>query len=145
MLRRLADRGWGARNVSSVREARDLLGTFDFDVSLAAECLCDGRGYDLGDLIVEHLRSLFVGVALSESCLWLPVILRGVHVLGKRALNPPTLELEMETLLGAQARENARNSVLEISRKSTFVDARPGPERSTIMRRKYRDRDNVPI
>jgi hypothetical protein len=145
ILRRLAERGWGARNVSSLSDARDLLHTFDFDVTLAAEALRDGRGYDLGELIAEHLRSLFVGVALSESCLWLPVVFRGANVLGERALNPKMLEAELDSLLGSHARESTRNSVSVISRKSAFPAAHPGPEGSALFRRKYRDRDHLPM
>jgi hypothetical protein len=95
ILRRFAARGWGAQHASSVREAKDLLGIFDYDVALASEILCDGRGYDLADSVAVHSRTLLVGVALSETRLWLPVVERGVNVLGRRGLNAHMLEAEM--------------------------------------------------
>jgi hypothetical protein len=145
ILRHMADRGWGALFVSTVREARDAMKTFEFDVTLAAESLPDGRGYDLTDLVTARLRSLFVAVVLSESCLWLPVVFRGAHVLGQRAIKPQLLEMELETLLSMHAHENARDTLREISPPPAFVAARPGPERSPLFRRKYRDRDTAPM
>jgi hypothetical protein len=149
ILRRLGDQGWGARCVPSVHEAKEAMAIFDFDVTLAAESLPDGRGYDVAELIAEHARSLFVSVVLSESCLWLPVVFRGAHVLGQRALKPQMLEPELETLLSVNARESARDSVRhvvsnvvrEISRRPQAAEAHPGPERPQFLRRKYRDRD----
>ena len=111
------------------------------------------RGYDVAEIVTRHLRTLLVGVALSDSCLWLPVVERGVGVLGKRALNAQMLETEMEKLLRASARDNVR----DIASKPTFAGARPGPQRSTplqgaattqrstSLRRKYRDRGHVPV
>ncbi len=148
MLRRFGDRGWGSRQMVTLQQAREQLETYDFDVVLATETLCDGRGYDLADSVTRHKRTLLVGVALSESCLWLPVVERGVGVLGRRALNSQMLETEMEKLLRASALDNVR----EISSRATFAGARSGPQRSTpfqsaiatpgptILRRKYRDR-----
>jgi hypothetical protein len=98
-LRRLADRGWGSRIAGTLREARELLGTFRFDLILAAETLPDGRGYDIAPLVARQLGSLMVGVALSESFLWLPVVDRGADVLGKRALNASMIEAEAEAIL----------------------------------------------
>ncbi len=149
MLRRFGDRGWGSRQVVTLQQARDQVETFDFDVVLATESLCDGRGYDLAEPVARHSRTLLVGVALSESCLWLPVVERGVGVLGRRALNAQMLETEMEKLMRASALDNVR----DISSKATFAGARPGPlgaatlqnasttQRSTTLRRRYRDRD----
>jgi hypothetical protein len=148
MLRRFGDRGWGSRQVVTLQQAREQLETYDFDVVLATEALCDGRGYDLSESVARHSRTLLAGVALSESCLWLPVVERGVGVLGRRALNAQMLESEMEKLLRAGALDNVR----DISSKATFAGARPGPQRSTplqgaatahqstTLRRKYRDR-----
>jgi hypothetical protein len=149
MLRRFGDRGWGSRQVVTLQQARDQVGTYDFDVVLATEALCDGRGYDLAEPVARHLRTLLVGVALTESCLWLPVVERGVGVLGRRALNPQMLESEMEKIMRASALDNVR----DISSKATFAGARPSPQgpktlqhasttqRSTTLRRKYRDRN----
>ena len=152
ILRRFNNRGWGSRQVLTLQQAREQLETYDFDVVLARETLCDGRGYDVAEIVARHLRTLLVGVALSESCLWLPVVERGVGVLGRRALNAQMLETEMEKLLRASARDNVR----DIASKATFAASRPGPQRSTplqgaattqrstSLRRKYRDRGHVP-
>jgi hypothetical protein len=105
-LRRLADRGWGSRIAGTLREARELLGTFRFDLVLAAETLPDGRGYDIAPLVTRQLGTLMVGVALSESCLWLPVVDRGTDVLGKRALNASVIEAEAEAILSLPRREH---------------------------------------
>jgi hypothetical protein len=149
ILRRFGDRGWGSRQVVTLQQARDQVATYDFDVVLATESLCDGRGYDLADAVTQHSRTLLVGVALSESCLWLPVVERGVGVLGRRALNAQMLESEMEKLMRASALDNVR----DISNNATFAGGRPGPlgtatfqhasstQRSTTLRRRYRDRD----
>jgi hypothetical protein len=145
VLHRLADRGWGARKALTLRDARDLLATFDFDVVLASEALPDGRGYDVAESVASHSRTLMVGVALSESCLWLPVVERGKHVLGKRALNMQALESEMETLLASQAATFVADTVHEMVRKSPFMPEGPSPQHATPTRRKYRDRDIVPM
>jgi len=92
MLRRFGDRGWGSRQVVTLQQARDQLETYDFDVVLATETLCDGRGYDLSEPVARHSRTLLVGVALSESCLWLPVVERGVGVLGRSAPGSAALD-----------------------------------------------------
>jgi len=100
MLARLTARGCGSHAVKTLREARDMLGTFRFDVVLAAESLPDGRGYELAEVVARRSSTLLVGVALSESCLWLPVVERGDYVLGLRAVNSQALELELELILG---------------------------------------------
>jgi hypothetical protein len=141
ILRRLTAVGWGSRVVRTLREARDLFNTFDFQVVLASESLPDGRGYDLADSVSRRSRTLMVGVPLSESCLWLPVVYRGVNVLGRRALAPEMLEDEMKSLLGMRPADAHRDGVREIYRKSPFMPEAPGPQRATLTRRKYRDRD----
>jgi hypothetical protein len=145
ILQRLSGRGWGARSVATLQDARHLMGTFDFDVVLASERLPDGRGYDIAASVASHSRTLMVGVALTESCLWLPVVDRGRYVLGKRGLNVQALESEMEALLASQARSFARDSVREIVHKVAFMPERPGPQRVSHLRRKYRDRGVVPL
>jgi DNA-binding response OmpR family regulator len=146
ILRRLSVRGWGYRVVPTLREARDLLATFDFDAVLASEALPDGRGYDAADSVISHHRSLLVAVALSETCLWLPVIDRGNNVLGKRALNMQTLESELEMILtSSQARVIARDVLKEMPARPRFSPDHPGPQRPGMVRRKYRDRDILPL
>jgi PleD family two-component response regulator len=105
IVARLAARRWGARYVGTRREAQEVLGTFQFDVVLAAEELPDGRGYDLGNVLDHRRETLFVGVALSDTCLWLPVIEHGERVLGQRALNATMAEVGLEVLLSARERE----------------------------------------
>jgi hypothetical protein len=146
LLRRLEERGWGSQSVRGVREAKDVLGIFDYDVVLASEILRDGGGYDVADSVAVHSRTLLVGVALSETWLWLPVVERGVNVLGKRGLNAQMLESELVNLLSPPAREGAREHVTQIARKPAVAPENPAPQRSTTMlRRKYRDRDRLPM
>ncbi len=102
LLRQLESCGWGSRTVETLREARDLLETFRFDVVLAAESLSDGRSYELAERILRQAGSLIVGISLTESCLWLPVVSRGADVLGARAFGAATLESEIEALIGAR-------------------------------------------
>jgi hypothetical protein len=126
VLARLAARGFGAYRAEKLCEARDLLETFPLDVALATESLADGRGYALGDTMKQHLGTLIVGVALSESCLWLPVIERGVAVLGKRAFSPAALEAELDRLLGIRLLEenSARKATVRLS------DGQPDSDRT---------------
>jgi hypothetical protein len=145
ILRRFSARGWGAQHARNVQEAKDLLGIFDYDVVLASETLSDGRGYDLADSVAVHSRTLMVGVALSEAHLWLPVVERGRNVLGSRGLNDHSMESEMTSLLAAPRRDPARDRVCEIPRGPTHVAARPAPHHSTALRRRYRDRDRLPM
>jgi hypothetical protein len=86
-----------------------------------------------------------VGVALSESQLWLPVVERGAHVLGKRGLNAQMLELELTNLLGPPGPEKPSVCVTEFPHKQATAVEIPPAQRSTMMRRKYRDRDHLPL
>ena len=147
-LRRFSNAGLASRQVRNLREARDLLSAFDFHLILSAEILSDGRGYDLAETVSRRTGTLVVGVALSETCLWLPVVYRGVNVLGRRALAPEALEAEMKSLLGMRQPEAARGSVREIYNRTPFAPERavssavgPGPQRAGMVRRRYRDRD----
>jgi hypothetical protein len=106
-LVQLSKLGWGSHLVAALRDANLLLTTFQFDVVLALEHLPDGRGYDLSDIVRKHGATLLVSVALSETCLWLPVVERGVWTLGQRAFGPALLGWELETLLSRSATERA--------------------------------------
>ncbi|HVB87476.1 MAG TPA: hypothetical protein VNK23_12520 [Candidatus Dormibacteraeota bacterium] len=108
MLFRLATRGWGARHVDTLAEARQVMETFRFAVALAPENLPDGRGYDLAAKVARQLGSLYVGIPLSET-LWLPVVERGALVLGQRALNANVFENEVEFALSL-LRDEARDA-----------------------------------
>jgi hypothetical protein len=101
ILKKLAQAGWGSHAVDGAREAETVLKTIRFKVVLSSEKLPDGTGYELAPLIARQGGSLFVGVTLSETCLWLPVIEKGERSLGKRAMNPTMLETEVSELLRA--------------------------------------------
>ncbi|HTW24018.1 MAG TPA: hypothetical protein VMD78_10490 [Candidatus Baltobacteraceae bacterium] len=104
----MSARGFGAYRTERLSDARDLLAAFRLDVALATESLIDGSGYALSDAMRRQAGTLIVGVPLSESCLWLPVVERGVAVLGKRAFSPATLELELGRFLGIRALEERK-------------------------------------
>jgi hypothetical protein len=99
ILKKLARAGWGSHAVAGAREAETVLKTIRFKVVLSSEKLPDGTGYELAPLIARQGGSLFIGVTLSETCLWLPVIEKGERSLGKRAMNPTMLEAEVSELL----------------------------------------------
>lgn len=132
MLTGLATRGWGLRSVETVREAQDLLEAVPFDIVFAAESLPDGRGYELIETVARHSGTLLVGVALSESWLWLPVMERGANVFGKCALKADVVELEVEMLLYAPSPQNAR----EIASDGRLGTTRPGLKTVVSPRRK---------
>jgi hypothetical protein len=145
ILRRLSSKGFGSRHVRTLREAREILDTFDFHIVLATELLQDGRGYDIAESVSRHSRTLIVGVALTESCLWLPVIYRGVHVLGKRALSAEMLSEELETMLALQTGAQLRDGLREFARPSVVIPPRPGLQRAAPIRRKYRDKEHAEV
>ncbi|HEY7826501.1 MAG TPA: hypothetical protein VIC00_06720 [Candidatus Acidoferrales bacterium] len=107
VLNRLVKHGWGFHAVDSLREANTVLGTFQYDLVLASEFLPDGRGYDLMSNLQRRGASLLVGIELSESCLWLPVLDHGKKTLGSRALNARLLESEMEAILRVEVTDAA--------------------------------------
>jgi hypothetical protein len=98
-LGRLVRSGWSSHSVATVGEAETVLKTVRFNVVLAAEKLVDGLGYDLVPIIGRQGGTLYIGVALSETCLWLPVVERGVRSLGERAMNVAILESEVAEVL----------------------------------------------
>jgi CheY-like chemotaxis protein len=100
-LKGLARSGWESHAVEGVREARTVLRTIRFQLILATEKLPDGTGYELAPLIAQQGGSLFISVSLSEACLWLPAVERGLRLPGRRALNPLTLAVEAELILRA--------------------------------------------
>jgi len=99
IVKKLTGAGWGSHSVASVAEAETVLKTIRFKVVLSAEKLPDGTGYELASLIGRQAGTLFIGVSLSETCLWLPVVERGSRTLGRRAMNPTMLEAEVSQLL----------------------------------------------
>lgn len=132
MLFRLAARGWGARHVDTLAEAKEVMGTFRFALVLAPENLPDGRGYDLSDVVSRQRGHLYVGIPLSET-LWLPVIESGALVLGQRALNGNVFENEVELAFGlvnAEARvaENRRAEAREGTSHRAAPPKRRGAE-----------------
>jgi hypothetical protein len=98
-LKALARSGWDSHSVKTVREAGAVLRTIRFQLTLAAEKLPDGTGYELAALIAQQSGNLFIWVPLSETCLWLPAVENGMKSLGQRALNPLTLAKEAEMML----------------------------------------------
>jgi hypothetical protein len=98
-LKGLARSGWASHAVTTVREADTVLRTIRFQLTLAAEKLPDGTGYDLAWLVAQQTGNLFIAVPLSETCLWLPAVENGVRSLGERALNPLMLKTEAESIL----------------------------------------------
>lgn len=99
MCQRLERHGWAKHEVPTLREAAIVLRTVRFPLVLAAEKLADGSGYELTDSAEEQSSTLMVGLKLSETLLWLPVVESGEKSLGRRALNPVMLEIEIEKLL----------------------------------------------
>jgi DNA-binding NtrC family response regulator len=120
VLARLRRKSFGSHVVETLHEARELLATFQFDVVLAPEYLPDGRGYELTDPVVRRSNTLLIAISLSESCLWLPAVERGVRVLGERALPADFLEQELEAVLAERARENSR----PVRRRTSVVSDR---------------------
>jgi|SRR5690348_14149831 len=127
ILSRLESCGWGSRTVESLREGEALVSAFKFDMVLAAESLPDGRAYAMTQMIARRSGTLIVAIALSESCLWLPVVEQGKRVLGMRALNAEHLEREAEKIL--RARDAKQLGTLA-------ADVHPQPRRIGIPRRK---------
>jgi DNA-binding response OmpR family regulator len=135
-LSRLALDGWVADTAENVASARSVLKMFRLDVVLSEENLPDGRGYDLAEAVAQQSSTLLVSVALSESCLWLPVIERGERSLGRRALTPEMLEFEVETILsGAHRGASHANAKHELPprRKSTSPAVSPDHPHATSL------------
>jgi hypothetical protein len=124
MLERWRRSGWGSHAVDSVQEAETVLKTIRFKVILAAEKVGDGSGYELAPVVERQSGNLFISVALSETCLWLPVIEQGARSLGKRAVNPWVLETEVETVLRADGDRMA--GVRDRVSGSMSADSLPG-------------------
>lgn len=126
ILSRLASCGWGSRTVETLREAEALANTFRFDLVLATESLPDGRAYAMTQMMARGGGTLIVAIALSESCLWLPVVEKGERVLGTRALNSEQFEREAEKILRANDPQQLR---------TLAADVHP-PRRAGVPRRK---------
>lgn len=107
ILERLQFRGWGSYGVETLAEAQGVLRTIRFSIILAAEQLRDGRGYDLAEEVALQDGTLLVCVSLSESSLWLPVVIDGARTLGQRAINEHLLEHELAVLLSGAAKRMA--------------------------------------
>jgi DNA-binding response OmpR family regulator len=99
MSQRLERRGWATHAVATLREAQIVLRTIRFPLVLASEKLDDGTGYELTKWATEQELTLMVGLQLTDTLLWLPVVEAGERSLGSRALNPIMLEGEIENLM----------------------------------------------
>jgi hypothetical protein len=108
VLSHLASFGCGSQIVQTLREAEVLMKTPHFDTILADESLPDGRAYAITEMVVCRGGTLLVSIALSESCLWLPVVAFGKRVLGSRALHAEVLEFELQKILRARDGESFR-------------------------------------
>ena len=129
-LSRLAQDGWVADTAENVAKAKAVLKMFRLDAVLSEENLPDGRGYDLADAVAQQSSTLLVSVALSESCLWLPVIERGERSLGRRAVTPEMLGFELETILSG-VHPGPRRDVHDDARRDALDDARPDSHRDS--------------
>jgi hypothetical protein len=109
--------------VTSLRDAHIVLQTIRFPLVLAAEKLEDGTGYELTDWATKQELTLIVGLQLTETLLWLPVVEGGRRSLGSRALNPIMLEGEIERMLAEM--DSAR--VLAGARERELRAATSGP------------------
>ena len=128
MLERLLLRGWASYSVDSLAEAQAVLQTIQFDVILAAERLPDGRGYDLSPSVAVFSGTLLVCVSLSESFLWLPVLVEGSRVLGKRAIHHDALEFEIEDVLASARYKRSRAAAHASGKKAIPPRRRGSPE-----------------
>jgi hypothetical protein len=117
MLGRFEKYGWGSRIVETLRESKNLMQTFKFDLVLAPGLLSSGGCYDVSSMVVRQMGTLLVGVPLSGSSLWLPVVERGVKVLGKRSLTADLLESEAQELLGGHHTRVLREIAAVLQRK----------------------------
>lgn len=101
MSQRLERHGWATHAVATLGEAQTVLETIRFPLVLAAEKMADGTGYELTKWAVQQELTLMVGLQLTDTLLWLPVVEAGERSLGSRALNPIMLESEIERLLAS--------------------------------------------
>jgi hypothetical protein len=105
ILCRLSDAGHFSRRARNLEQAREILrATPHPKLVLASEMLSDGRAYELIRPIERMGVSLLVSIALTDTCIWLPVVQRGRRTLGLRAMHQHFLEPEIyELLTEAQA------------------------------------------
>jgi DNA-binding NtrC family response regulator len=134
-LSRLALDGWVADTAENVAKAKSVLKMFRLDAVLSEENLPDGRGYDLADAVAQQSSTLLVSVALSESCLWLPVIERGERSLGQRAVTPEMLGFEVETILSG-AHHTANRDALSGAHPDSHRDSHANAKRELPPRRR---------
>ena len=108
MSQRLERHGWATHTVGTLREAQIVLQTIRFPLVLAGETWRRDR-LDLTKWVTQQELTLMVGLQLTDTWLWLPVVDAGERALGTRALNPVMLEAEIERLLtGMDAARTAR-------------------------------------
>ena len=140
IVRKLTAAGWGSHSVTSLAEAETVLKTIRFKVVLSAEKLPDGTGYELAPLIGRQAGTLFIGVSLSETCLWLPVVEKGSHTLGRRAMNPAMLEAEVRRLLRpAGSSANAWNTSGEAGAEQRPLEFASEPLKTELVSGLIRD------
>jgi hypothetical protein len=136
MSQRLERHGWATHSVATLRDARVVLQTIRFPLVLVAEKLEDGTGYELTEWAAKQELTLFVGLQLTETLLWLPVVECGRRSLGSRALNPVMLEGEIERTLAGLDMERAAAGVRDRERRAATSGPVLREEQGTGARRK---------
>jgi hypothetical protein len=93
----LEDQGCRCRFVSSYHEGAELFGQLHFDLILSS-------GQPGIRTIVPSLLgspvSMFCAHAIEDSCLWLPVMLKGSECLGEPPLRPKEFAEKLGQILG---------------------------------------------
>lgn len=145
MSQRLERHGWATHAVSTLRDAYVVLQTIRFPLVLAADKLDDGTGYELTSWATKQELTLIVGLPLTETLLWLPVVEAGRRSLGSRALNPIMLEGEIERMFAemdsARAIEGVRSRELRAATSGPVLREEQG---ATARRKNTEARTTVP-
>jgi DNA-binding NtrC family response regulator len=145
MSQRLERHGWATHAVATLRDAYVVLQTIRFPLVLAAEKLDDGTGYELTSWATKQELTLIVGLPLTETLLWLPVVEAGRRSLGSRALNPIMLEGEIERMFAemdsARAIEGVRSRELRAATSGPVLREEQG---ATARRKNTEARTTVP-
>lgn len=83
-------RGWGFRChfASTVRTAREVLGSVRVDIVLASTNLPDGTGFGLVADLSGFPVTAFLCLPVEDSCFWVPAVDVGSLCLGLPAMRP---------------------------------------------------------
>ena len=130
--------------VETFVEARSLLASFRFDLVFAKEYLPDGSGYDLMPALEEMAGSLYVAIALSDSCLWLPAVEEGVRCLGETALNSGVFLGMFEEILRLNGGAAQKEKANEIRGPRASALPYSGPNQHSLGTRRTGRSDRMP-